>query len=321
MRFALMIEPQQGHVATPTSWRSRGAPRPTASRRSSGPTTTRASRAKPASRRPTPGPSSPASPARPSGSRSACSSLRSRSAIPGNFAKIVTHGRRDERRPDRGRRRCRLERRRSTRSWASPSRRSRSGPTCSRTSWRSSTGCGRARRLVVRRASPGSGSTARCFRPRPVEVAGRPRRPPAGSGPGSSPAARATPRSYRLAARYADEFNLARRRRSASREVGAKLDEACRAIGRDPATLARSAMAGVLDRSGPGRGRSARARAARRLRRRTRKPAEAGSTSGAPAGSSGRRTRRGRRSSASRRPGSSGSCSRTSCPGTSTTST
>ena len=83
------------------------------------------------------------------------------------------------------------------------------------------------------------------LRPGPVEVDGRPRengrvRPRIITGSGGSP------RGYRIAARYSDEFNLS----SASPDdVGPKqreLDEACRAIGRDPGTLTRSAMVGAL---------------------------------------------------------------------------
>jgi alkanesulfonate monooxygenase len=50
----------------------------------------------------------------------------------------------------------------------------------------------------------------------------------------------------RIAARYADEFNLSSASPDGAREWYAKLDEACRAIGRDPATMGRSVMAGVL---------------------------------------------------------------------------
>jgi alkanesulfonate monooxygenase SsuD/methylene tetrahydromethanopterin reductase-like flavin-dependent oxidoreductase (luciferase family) len=54
------------------------------------------------------------------------------------------------------------------------------------------------------------------------------------------------PRSVRLGARYADEYNVSS---STPAEVGAvmaRLDAACEAIGRDPATLRRSVMAGAL---------------------------------------------------------------------------
>ena len=43
-----------------------------------------------------------------------------------------------------------------------------------------------------------------------------------------------------------DEYNLSSASPARAAEVRLKLDEACRAIGRDPSTLARSAMAGVL---------------------------------------------------------------------------
>ena len=83
------------------------------------------------------------------------------------------------------------------------------------------------------------------IRPGPVEVEGRPRengrvRPRIITGSGGSP------RGYRIAAKYSDEFNLSS---ATPGDVPAKqreLDEACRAIGRDPKTLTRSAMVGVL---------------------------------------------------------------------------
>ncbi len=78
------------------------------------------------------------------------------------------------------------------------------------------------------------------FRPRPSAVrgdGGRPQILVGGEG---------TPRSFRIAARFADEFNLS----SASPQVAAKkyeqLDETLRAAGRDPASLVHSAMVGVL---------------------------------------------------------------------------
>lgn len=85
------------------------------------------------------------------------------------------------------------------------------------------------------------------FKPKPVDVPGRPRTAIGGARPRIIVGGEGSPRSYRLAARYADEFNLS----SASgpdkaRQVYAELDAACRAIGRDPATLTRSAMIGVL---------------------------------------------------------------------------
>jgi alkanesulfonate monooxygenase SsuD/methylene tetrahydromethanopterin reductase-like flavin-dependent oxidoreductase (luciferase family) len=54
------------------------------------------------------------------------------------------------------------------------------------------------------------------------------------------------PRSMRIAAKYADEFNLSSARPETAGAKYAALAETCRAAGRDPATMARSAMAGVL---------------------------------------------------------------------------
>ena len=77
---------------------------------------------------------------------------------------------------------------------------------------------------------------AALFRPRPVQ---RPRPPIIIGGTGS-------PRSLRLAARYADEYNMSSTNPDECREAYGRLDAECRRIGRDPATLARSVMAGVL---------------------------------------------------------------------------
>jgi len=79
------------------------------------------------------------------------------------------------------------------------------------------------------------------FRPRPVQ---QPAPPIIVGGEG-------TPRSMRIAARHADEFNLASSSPERAAERFARLDEACRAAGREPATLRRSAMAGVLVGRGP----------------------------------------------------------------------
>jgi alkanesulfonate monooxygenase SsuD/methylene tetrahydromethanopterin reductase-like flavin-dependent oxidoreductase (luciferase family) len=84
------------------------------------------------------------------------------------------------------------------------------------------------------------------FRPRPVDVPGRPRTPVGGARPRIITGGQGSPRSYRIAARYADEFNLSSSSPARAAEVGRELDEACQAIGRDPSTLARSTMAGVL---------------------------------------------------------------------------
>jgi len=85
------------------------------------------------------------------------------------------------------------------------------------------------------------------FQPKPVDVPGRPRTPIGGARPRILVGGEGSPRSYRLAARYADEFNLS----SAPgpdkvRAAYGELDAACQAIGRDPATMTRSAMIGVL---------------------------------------------------------------------------
>ena len=55
-----------------------------------------------------------------------------------------------------------------------------------------------------------------------------------------------SPRSIRIAARFADEFNLSSASPERAAERFAQLDEACRSIGRDPSTIRRSAMVGVL---------------------------------------------------------------------------
>ena len=88
--------------------------------------------------------------------------------------------------------------------------------------------------------------TGAIFRPRPVDVAGRPRTPAGGARPRIIVGGQGSPRSYRLAARYADEFNLSSSSPDRAIEVNGALDDACRAIGREPSTLARSTMAGVL---------------------------------------------------------------------------
>jgi len=54
------------------------------------------------------------------------------------------------------------------------------------------------------------------------------------------------PRSCRLGAQYADEYNISSSNPAEVREVNARLDAACEKLGRDPATLTRSVMAGVL---------------------------------------------------------------------------
>jgi len=84
------------------------------------------------------------------------------------------------------------------------------------------------------------------FHPKPVDVPGRPRTPIGGARPRLLVGGQGSPRSYRLAARYADEFNLSSSDPAKATVAFAALDEACIAIGRDPSTVARSTMAGVL---------------------------------------------------------------------------
>ena len=84
------------------------------------------------------------------------------------------------------------------------------------------------------------------FRPRPIDSPGRPTTPVGGKRPRIIVGSQGTARSYRLAARYADEYNLSSASPSRAAEVRGKLAEACRAVGRNPDTLARSAMSGVL---------------------------------------------------------------------------
>jgi alkanesulfonate monooxygenase len=84
------------------------------------------------------------------------------------------------------------------------------------------------------------------FHPKPVARPGRRTFPNGAARPHLLAGGQGSPRSFRIAARYADEFNLS----SSSPEVAAtkfaELDAACAAIGRDPATITRSVMAGVL---------------------------------------------------------------------------
>jgi F420-dependent oxidoreductase-like protein len=54
------------------------------------------------------------------------------------------------------------------------------------------------------------------------------------------------PRSCRLGATYADEYNISSSNPAEVRQIMARLDAACEAQGRDPRSLTRSVMAGVL---------------------------------------------------------------------------
>ncbi len=74
------------------------------------------------------------------------------------------------------------------------------------------------------------------FNPSPVQ---RPHPPIIVGGDGK-------PRSIRLAARYADEYNMSNNGAEVCAIAFRRLDEECRAIGRDPASITRSAMVGLL---------------------------------------------------------------------------
>jgi F420-dependent oxidoreductase-like protein len=84
------------------------------------------------------------------------------------------------------------------------------------------------------------------FHPKPVDVPGRPRTPIGGARPRLLVGGSGTPRSFRLAAQYADEFNLNGKGPEDTGACYAEIDDACRAIGREPGSLTRSVMAGVL---------------------------------------------------------------------------
>lgn len=77
---------------------------------------------------------------------------------------------------------------------------------------------------------------AASLHPKPVQ---RPHPPIIVGGEGS-------PRSLRLAARYADEYNMSSSGPAACAEAFVRLDAECRKIGRDPATICHSVMAGLL---------------------------------------------------------------------------
>ncbi len=84
------------------------------------------------------------------------------------------------------------------------------------------------------------------FYPKPVDAPGRPRLPNGAARPRILVGGEGSPRSMRIAARFADEFNLSSASPDRAREKFAALSAACEAVGRDPATMTRSTMAGVL---------------------------------------------------------------------------
>src|SRR5919106_6664510 len=84
------------------------------------------------------------------------------------------------------------------------------------------------------------------FRPKPVDAPGRPKTASGAVRPRIIVGGDGKPRSMRIAAKYADEFNLSSARPETAGAKYEALAEACRVAGRDPATMVRSAMAGVL---------------------------------------------------------------------------
>lgn len=84
------------------------------------------------------------------------------------------------------------------------------------------------------------------LRPGPVQVEGRPIGKNGRTRPWILTGSEGSPRGYRLAAKYSDEFNFSSSSPDSLAEKQAALDVACRAIGRDPRSLARSTMAGAL---------------------------------------------------------------------------
>jgi F420-dependent oxidoreductase-like protein len=84
------------------------------------------------------------------------------------------------------------------------------------------------------------------FHPKPIARAGRPIGPNGAARPRLLAGGEGAPRSLRIAARYADEFNLSSSSPEIAVEKFAALRAACEAIGRDPATMGRSVMAGIL---------------------------------------------------------------------------
>jgi alkanesulfonate monooxygenase SsuD/methylene tetrahydromethanopterin reductase-like flavin-dependent oxidoreductase (luciferase family) len=75
---------------------------------------------------------------------------------------------------------------------------------------------------------------------------GRPTFPNGSSRPRLLTGGEGSPRSLRIGARYVDEFNLSSSSPEKAATIFAALAGACEAIGRDPATMGRSVMAGVL---------------------------------------------------------------------------
>ncbi|HYN69898.1 MAG TPA: LLM class flavin-dependent oxidoreductase [Candidatus Eisenbacteria bacterium] len=84
------------------------------------------------------------------------------------------------------------------------------------------------------------------LRPRPVDVPGRPRAANGMVRPWILTGGEGSPKGFRIAARWADEFNLSSSTPELAAQKFAALDNACQAIGRDPGSVTRSAMVGTL---------------------------------------------------------------------------
>jgi F420-dependent oxidoreductase-like protein len=84
------------------------------------------------------------------------------------------------------------------------------------------------------------------FHPKPIARPGRPTFANGAVRPRLLTGGEGSPRSLRIAARYCDEFNLSSSSPERAVTRYAELAAACEAIGRDPATMGRSVMAGVL---------------------------------------------------------------------------
>jgi F420-dependent oxidoreductase-like protein len=84
------------------------------------------------------------------------------------------------------------------------------------------------------------------FYPKPVVAPGRPTLPNGASRPRILVGGGGTPRSMRIAAKYADEFNLSSSSPDVARTKYGQLAAACEEAGRDPSTITRSTMSGVL---------------------------------------------------------------------------
>jgi alkanesulfonate monooxygenase SsuD/methylene tetrahydromethanopterin reductase-like flavin-dependent oxidoreductase (luciferase family) len=82
--------------------------------------------------------------------------------------------------------------------------------------------------------------------PGPFQRAGRPIGRNGRTRPRIITGSEGSPRGFRLAVRYSDEFNLSSATPDIAREKQVQIDAACAAAARDPRSLTRSAMVGVL---------------------------------------------------------------------------